>query len=74
MNICFFFFKMLLKKFMTSMLELEMTKTRSRFVLPLQEKFDIFLLEFQVSQKIANNTSGSSKANCPGFKFNPVDF
>ena len=56
------------------MLELEMTKTRSRFVLSLQEKFDIFLLEFQVWQKIANNTSGSSKANCPGFKFNPVDF
>ena len=56
------------------MLELEMTKTRSRFVLSLQEKFDIFLLEFHVWQKIANNTSGSSKANCPGLKFNPVDF
>ena len=85
----FFFFQMLLKSTWHPCLNLkriekiegiwprcclQMTKTRSRSVLSLQEKFDIFLLEFQVWQKIANNTSGSSKANCLGLKFNPVDF
>ena len=37
-------------------------------------KIGYFFLEFQVWQKIANNTSGCSKANCPGLKFNLVDF